>query len=120
MAVVKSNDNHLRKLGVNDKYTIVKYDNELCAYCKQLSNPYEEISNDEKFQDVLFLQMQASENPVARNEVYTKKMPFISIYRQGILVDCGCVKSENGILKFLQKLRKADYSLKKEDLFTAL
>lgn len=120
MAVIKCNDTHLRQLGVNDKFTIVKYDNELCAYCKLLSGPYEDISNDKRFQDVLFLQMHSSENPVARNEVHMKKMPFISIYSQGILLDCGCVKSENGILRFLNKLKKTDHLPNRENLFSAL
>lgn len=41
MAVIKSSDDHLRKLGINDKYTIVKYYNDSCAYCKQLAEPFE-------------------------------------------------------------------------------
>ncbi|MCW3104777.1 MAG: thioredoxin [Bacteroidetes bacterium] len=107
MPVTKSTDSHLRKLGISDKYTIVKYDHEQCFYCKQLAQPYEDLSNREEFSDILFLQMSASENPVARHEVETKKMPFLSIYQQGILIDCGCVRSEKGMLRFLEKLRRA-------------
>jgi hypothetical protein len=110
MPVIHSNDNHLRKLGINDQFTIVKYDNASCAYCKQLAEPYENFSNAEEFKGILFLQMPANENPVARHEVDIKKMPFLSIYKQGILIDCGCVRSENGILRFLEKLKKASKS----------
>jgi thioredoxin family protein len=105
MAVIKSTDNFLRKLSFADKYTIVKYDNELCHFSKKLAEPYEKFSEDPHFGDVKFLVIHSNENPVARNEVEMKKMPFLSIYTQGILLDCGCVKSEKGILRFLTKLK---------------
>ena len=105
MTVIKATDNYLRKLSFADKYTIVKYDNELCAFSRKLVEPYEKLSEDPEFQDVKFLCIHSNENPVARNEVEMKRMPFLSIYTQGILVDCGCVKSERGILRFLSKLK---------------
>jgi thiol-disulfide isomerase/thioredoxin len=110
MTVIRSSDAHLRKLGINDKYTIVKYDNDSCAYCKLLAEPYERLSESEEFKEILFLQINASENPVARNEVEIKKMPFVSIYKQGLLIDCGCVRSEKGILRFLEKLKRVSRS----------
>lgn len=106
MAVIQSNDSHLRQLGVSDSFTIVKYDSDTCAYCKLLEGPYKKLSDSPEYKDVLFLQMQSRENPVARNEVDSKKMPFLSIYRQGILIDCGCVRSEKGIIRFLEKLKR--------------
>ncbi|HEX8517202.1 MAG TPA: thioredoxin domain-containing protein [Bacteroidia bacterium] len=120
MAVKESSDNHLRKLGFNDKLTIVKYDNDTCAYCKQLEEPYEKLSNSAEFCEVLFLRIKASENPVARHEVELKKMPFISIYIQGLLIDCGCVRSEKGITRFLEKLIKAERSREKTTMMPTL
>src|SRR5688500_3664277 len=101
MAVIKSTDTYLRKLSFADQYTIVKYDNELCHFSKKLAEPYEKLSEDPNFKEVKFLSIHANENPVARVEVETKKMPFLSIYTKGVLLDCGCVRSENGILRFL-------------------
>jgi thioredoxin 1 len=118
MAVIKSSDAQLRKLGINDKFTIVKYDNASCAYCKLLADPYERLSEREEFKEILFLQINASENPVARNEVEIKKMPFLSIYKQGLLIDCGCVRSEKGILRFLEKLKKVSRSDQNALVFT--
>jgi hypothetical protein len=104
MAVKKSTDSELRKLGIKDQFTIVKYDIDQCSYCRQLAEPYEKLSEKEEYSHILFLQMHANENAVARNEVDLKKMPFLSIYKQGILLDCGCVRSEKGIRRFLNKL----------------
>ncbi|MDQ3046924.1 MAG: hypothetical protein M3R27_05195 [Bacteroidota bacterium] len=106
MAIIHSSDNHLRMQGFADKYTIVKYDNERCFFSRQLTTPFENLSNHPRYKDVKFLCIHSNENPVARIEVEMKRMPFLSIYTQGILIDCGCVRSENGILRFLEKLKK--------------
>jgi thiol-disulfide isomerase/thioredoxin len=108
MAIIQSTDQQLRKLGLNDKFTIVFYDNENCSYCKRLIDPYIELSERPEYHEISFLRISAEENPVARAEVDLKRMPFLSIYKQGLLIDCGCVRSVNGIIRFLEKLKRQE------------
>ncbi|MFT2011239.1 thioredoxin family protein [Pontibacter sp. 13R65] len=97
-------DEDLRQLIFEHNYVIVKYLNEACEYCKLLAPPFEKFSRDGKYSKITFLRVDASENPVARAEVGGKDMPFFNIYKKGFLLDCGCIKTEEGVKELLNKL----------------
>lgn len=104
MAIKQASDQDLRQGLYGDALVIVKYITEDCIICSQLENVYSRLSDDEKYKAVTFLRIDANQNPVAHREVGQKKMPFISIYRNALLLECATVGDEAGIKNLLNKL----------------
>ncbi|WP_347158845.1 thioredoxin family protein [Pontibacter chitinilyticus] len=102
--VDKASDEDLRSLVYKYEYVIVKFVDEKCPVCKKLAPFYKALAEDIAYKGVLFLRMNASENPVSRNEVRLTGTPFIAIYRKGMLQECGLVKTAEELKGLLDKL----------------
>ncbi|WP_238395768.1 thioredoxin family protein [Pontibacter pudoricolor] len=97
-------DADLRQLVFQQERVIVKFTDQNCRICKALEPSFEALARHAKYADVLFLKMDAKENPVSRKEVQFSSTPFIATYRKGVLKDCGLVNSEEEITSMLDKL----------------
>ncbi len=105
MPILESNDNQLRKLIFENDNVIVKYTDEDCAICKLLYPSFTKFAAEPDFEHILFLRMNAKENPVSRKEVKMTGTPFFATFRKGTLLDCGIVSTEEGIKNMLLKLK---------------
>lgn len=104
MAIKQANDQDLRQGLYSNELVIVKYITPDCTMCAELESAYADLSEDEKYKTITFLRIDANQNPVAHREVGQKKMPFISIYRNALLLECATVNDEQGIKDLLNKL----------------
>lgn len=62
-----------------------------CTICRELAPHLRTLANDPRFAHVLFLRIDAQENPVSAKEVPFTKAPFMAAYRVGRLVHCETV-----------------------------
>lgn len=97
-------DADLRQLLFQKDHVIVKFIDRECRICKELAPSFEELSKDPAYSNVLFLRMDAFENPVSRKEVKFSSAPFIVTYYKGILKDCGLVNTKAEVTELLQRL----------------
>ncbi|MCJ8163877.1 thioredoxin family protein [Pontibacter sp. E15-1] len=104
MTIRESDDHDLRQLIFKNDKVIVKFIDENCAVCKLLAPSFANFSSDPAYSDITFVRMNASENPVSSQEVRLTGTPFFAIYRQGILRECGLVRTEAEIKVLLEKL----------------
>ncbi len=100
-------DHDLRQLLFTRDNVIVKFIDKDCAICQQLAPSFEELAQSPLYAEVLFLRMDARENPVSSKEVKFSKAPFIVTYKKGVIQDCGLVNTEEEINELLQKLIRA-------------
>ncbi|WP_439881087.1 thioredoxin family protein [Pontibacter sp. MBLB2868] len=105
MTITESNDNELRQLIFEKEKVIVKFVDEACNLCKALAPSFSSFSANPAYSDITFVRMNASENPVSSREVKMTGTPFFASYRNGTLVECGIVSSEEGIIAMLLKLK---------------
>ena len=102
--IQNATDADLRQLVFEHEHVIVKFIDQECSICKSLAPSFEELSRLPNYNEVLFLRMDAKENPVSLKEVQFSRAPFIATYKKGILQDCGLVSSKAEILEMLERL----------------
>ncbi|AKQ46743.1 thioredoxin [Rufibacter radiotolerans] len=104
MAIQTSSDNELRSIIFAKDRVIVMFVDDNCQICKALAPAYKKFSENPTYQDITFLQLDSSENPVSSQEVKLSGTPFFAIYYKGTLRDCALLSTEEKVRKYLDKL----------------
>ena len=107
MAIVNINDDELRQQIFENSCVIVKYHTENCPICKQLTPVYERLSEDPQYKGIEFIRMNADENPVAKMFVKEQNIPFVAIYKDGLLLECRTLETEEQLRSILNRLKRA-------------
>ena len=87
----------------NDK-VIVKYFADWCGSCRLFSPKFKRLSNDERFEGIKFLDVNAEKNPDARKLANVTNLPFFAVFKDGELVDSIASSKEDAVLELLGKL----------------
>lgn len=90
-------------LSANDK-VVVKYFANWCGSCKLFSPKYKRLSNDDRFSDVVFLDVNAEDNPVARKLGGVDNLPFFAVFKNGELVDGVATSKEDKLVEMLNSI----------------
>lgn len=107
MAVIETTDSYLfLQVAENDR-VILKYHTNACGQpCVDFIPVYQSISEDPLYKDVLFLVIDADNNPVAKKRILDKKQPVITIYYKGQLLDSRHAATKEGVQTLLEELLK--------------
>jgi thiol-disulfide isomerase/thioredoxin len=100
------NDELLRQLTHEHLKVFAKFTSEGCDTCELLAPPFVKFSDDEEFKTILFVRLNADENPVAKKIMQEKVAPFFVSYCQGRLLECDMLTTEADVLGMLQRLRE--------------
>lgn len=104
MAVELINDPEFtQKLQENEK-VVVKYYADWCGSCRLFSPKYKRLSNDERFNGIAFLDVNAEKNPEARRMAGVSSLPYFAVFRKGELVEGLCTSKEEVVTELIQKL----------------
>lgn len=104
MAVEQINDPEFtQKLQENEK-VVVKYYADWCGSCRLFSPKYKRLSNDERFNGIAFLDINAEKNPEARRMAGVSSLPYFAVFRKGELVEGLCTSKEEVVTELIQKL----------------
>ena len=96
-------DTDLRQIVYGHRCVLVKFVDADCTVCQALAPHLTHFANDPQYAHVLFLRLNAAENPVAAKSVTFTKAPFIAAYCEGRLVNCETVLTEGRIEEILQE-----------------
>ena len=87
MAVQTITDKEFEKtLSDNDK-VVVKYFADWCGSCKLIAPKYKRMSDDDDMKGVTFVEINAEENPQAREKAGVNNLPFFATFKNGKLVE---------------------------------
>ena len=104
MAVtVLSDDNFVEELKGNEK-TVVKYFAGWCGSCRLFSPKFKRLSEDERFQGIKFVDIDAEKNPAARKLAGVTNLPYFAVFRNGELLDAAATNKEDAVVELLNKL----------------
>ena len=110
MPVTETSDSYLFLQVTENPLVILKYHTDDCGWvCREFIPIYEQISDDPKYRNVLFLTINAEDNPVAKRRILELKQPVITIYCKGRLMDSRHTSSKEGVEEMLRELQGQEW-----------
>ncbi|UKJ08614.1 thioredoxin family protein [Solitalea lacus] len=104
MAVVVSTDQDFKDTLTSNGKVIVKYYADWCGSCKLFSPKFKRLSNDERFSEITFLDVNAEENETARKLAGVDNLPFFATFNNGELVESSASSKEEVVVKMIENL----------------
>lgn len=105
MAVTISTDADFQQLINAGKPVIVKYFADWCGNCKLIAPKYRRLSEDSRFSDILFLDVNAEENEGARHTAGVDNLPFFALFKDGKMVKGKAASREEAVVAMLEELK---------------
>lgn len=104
MAVKVVNDTEFKEVLANNPKVVVKYYADWCGNCKLFAPKYKRVSNEEENADMVFLDINAEENPEARKAAGVDNLPFLAVFKDGELVEGSASNKEDYLRSIMAKL----------------
>lgn len=105
MAVTETTDSLLFLQVAENDMVILKYDTLTGgSICEEFIPLYLSMSEDPKYNNIIFLTIDAEENPVAKRRILDKKQPVITIYSKGRIQDSRHTSTREGVEELLNNL----------------
>lgn len=104
MSVIQVTDSEFStSLSGNDK-VMVKYYADWCGSCKLIAPKYRRLSEDERFTDIKFLEVNAEDNENARKMAGVDNLPFFAVFKAGKMVEGTATSKLEKVEELLSKL----------------
>lgn len=104
MAVeVKTDQDFNQSINENEK-VIVKFFADWCGSCRLFSPKFRRLSEDERFSDVTFLDVNAEKSPEARKLAGVTNLPYFAAFKDGSLVDAAATSKEESVIELINTL----------------
>ena len=106
MSVKAIKDNELKgELEANENVAI-KFYADWCGSCRLISPKFKKMSDDEQFNNIEFIEINAEENPEARKWAGVKNLPFFAVVKNGEIVEADTTSKEEKIVEMLNLLHR--------------
>ncbi len=106
MAVQLLTDADFRaQLTANPK-VVVKYFADWCGNCKLFAPKFRRMSDNPEFEGVLFVDVNAEQNPEARGLAGVDNLPFFATFKNGELVAGTATSKEEVVTELLNTLKE--------------
>lgn len=102
--VTVATDNDFKTYLEQHEKVVVKFFAGWCGTCRLFAPKYKKIAEKETFKDVLFLDVNAEENPMARKLAGVSNLPFFAVFKHGNLVAADSTAKEEGVENLIQKI----------------
>lgn len=99
-----STDENINDMLTNNEKVVIKYYADWCGSCKLFSPKYKRLSEDERFNGITFLDVNAEHNPNARKLANVDNLPFFAIFKNGELIESKSTSKEEVFVDLISKL----------------
>lgn len=90
-------------LNANEK-VVVKYYASWCGSCKLFAPKYKRVSNEENYNEIVFLETDAEENEKARKMAGVDNLPFLATFKKGEFFEGTPTSKEEKLKELLANL----------------
>lgn len=104
MAVHVKTDQDFQEALSSNEAVVVKYFANWCGSCKLFAPKFRRLSEDPRFQNVVFLDVNAEENPEARKLAGVNNLPFFAVFKNGKLLDGAPTNKEENVVALIEKV----------------
>jgi thioredoxin 1 len=105
MSLIKSTDADFASHLQNNDKVVVKYYADWCGSCKLFAPKFRRLSDDERFEGITFLDVNAEENETARKMANVSNLPFFAIFKGGELQETLSASKEEAVVELIEKLK---------------
>jgi thiol-disulfide isomerase/thioredoxin len=99
--VTKATDAEFNELIKNNNKVVIKYFANWCGTCRLFAPKFTKISNKEEYSDILFLDINAEENPEARKFGGVTNLPYFVVVKNGLVLSADTTAKEEGVEKMI-------------------
>ncbi|MFH6983411.1 co-chaperone YbbN [Marinoscillum sp. 108] len=104
MAVDLITDNDFENVITSNEKVVVKYFADWCGNCRLFSPKFKRLSNDERFEGVTFLDVNAEKSPEARRAGGVTNLPYFAVFKNGELLEGFAGSKEDAVVELISKL----------------
>lgn len=105
MSVKNTTDTLLLLEVAEHEMVILKYHTDDCGEpCTKFVPVFDNLSDSERYKDIVFLRIDAESNPVAKKFILRRGAPLLTIYRDGRLITSRYITTEAEIIDLLEML----------------
>ncbi len=105
MAVTLATDADFQSYIGSNERVIVKYFAGWCGSCKLFSPKFRRMSEEEKNKNILFLDIDAENNPEARKTAGVSNLPFFATFVNGDILKADFTAKEETVEKMIEEIR---------------
>lgn len=104
MSVITANDSEFKEQLSQNEKVVVKYYADWCGSCRLFAPKYKRVSNEDENEGIVFLDVNAEQNPEARKAAGVDNLPFLAVFKNGELVDGSASNKEEYLRSLIAKL----------------
>ena len=87
MQIISSSDEDFRRLVDQNSLVLVRFYTEWCGTCRLLYPSFVQLSEDERYQDVIFVDFNIDSSSTLKTELDIDAVPSYVIFKNGDLVE---------------------------------
>lgn len=104
MAVQNIGDSAFEKTLADNEKVIIKYFADWCGSCKLFAPKFRRLSDDNRFEGIAFLDVNAEENDKARKMAGVDNLPYFAVFKNGELIAGSSTSKEENVVEMLNQL----------------
>ena len=85
--IINTNDGDFKSLLGQHSKIVVKFYAGWCGSCRLIAPKYRTLAESGNFEDVLFLEVDAENNPETRSLAKVNNLPFFASFKDGVFVE---------------------------------
>ena len=101
MALEVATDQNFEQLLKDHPRVVVKYYADWCGACKMFAPKFRRVAGEDGNADVLFLDVNAEHNEIARKAAGVSNLPFLAAFKNGELVEGSAASKEEYLRKLI-------------------